>query len=282
MEPGTGLTVLGAALGSAKVVEKILGPTAEYLGGGIKDWTARRVKNVARIFERAQHLLGYKVDSAGSVPPRVLKEVLEQGAFCEDQLWAEYFGGVLASSRTANGRDDRGARFAALIASLSSYQVRLHFVIYRLLKLLFDGDEHSVTTPEGRNALMMFVPIGTFGTAMELSHDEHPDVILQHAIIGLVSEGLVGDRYHFGPADYIQRSGFKEADSTGILVQPSALGVELFHWAHGLGDVHPGRFLRADVQFSSEVRLVVTPGVRSVRDPGRKLEERLREAPKSG
>ena len=38
MDPGTGLTLLGGALGSVKVVEKILGPTADYLGAGMRDW----------------------------------------------------------------------------------------------------------------------------------------------------------------------------------------------------------------------------------------------------
>lgn len=31
IDPGTGLTILGTAVGGAKVVEKILGPTAEYV-----------------------------------------------------------------------------------------------------------------------------------------------------------------------------------------------------------------------------------------------------------
>lgn len=276
MEPGTGLTVLGAALGSANVVEKILGPTAEYVGSGLKDWTQRSVRNVGRIFEHARVLLGYKIDSPGAVPPRVLKEVLKEGPFCEDQLWAEYFGGVLASSRTENGRDDRGARFAAMISRLSTYQVRLHFVIYKLVKLLFDGTDHSVTTPAARSALTTFIPFGTFAAAMELGPKEQPDVILQHAVVGLVTEGLIEQRCQFGPTEHIQSHGFKEADTGGILVEPSALGVELFHWAHGLGDLHPVRFLKSDTHFKSQVRLVITPGVRSVRDPSRILDEVLR------
>lgn len=32
IDPGTGLTILGSTIGRAKVVEKILGPTSEYIG----------------------------------------------------------------------------------------------------------------------------------------------------------------------------------------------------------------------------------------------------------
>jgi hypothetical protein len=132
MDPGTGLTVLGTALGSAKVVEKILGPTAEYLGLGMREWTEHRVENLGKVFENAKKKLGEKLDGPGAVPPKVLKGILEEGQFCDDELAAEYFGGVLASSKSEVGRDDRGAAFIALIGRLSSYQIRAHFFFTRL------------------------------------------------------------------------------------------------------------------------------------------------------
>ena len=42
IDHGTGLTILGGAVGSAKVLEKILGPTSEYLGGQLKEWTLKK------------------------------------------------------------------------------------------------------------------------------------------------------------------------------------------------------------------------------------------------
>jgi len=44
VDPGTGLTILGSAVGRAKLVEKILGPTAEYLGNGIRTWRENRIR----------------------------------------------------------------------------------------------------------------------------------------------------------------------------------------------------------------------------------------------
>src|SRR3990167_4792547 len=102
MDVGTGL----ALFGSAKFIEKLLGPTADYLGEGIKDWAKKQKENVGNIFLNAQKKLGDKIETEGMVSPKVLKGILNEGSFCEDFLAVEYFGGVLASSRSGISRDD--------------------------------------------------------------------------------------------------------------------------------------------------------------------------------
>ncbi len=79
MDPATGLTILGSAVGGAKLVEKLLGPTADYVGTGLKNWAEKRVTNASRIFEKAAEKLGSRIDEPGAVPPRVLKEILDEG-----------------------------------------------------------------------------------------------------------------------------------------------------------------------------------------------------------
>jgi hypothetical protein len=120
MDIGTGLSILG----SAKVLEQLLGPTASYVGEGIKEWAKRRVANVERIFEIAHERLGYRINEPGAVPPRVLKEILGEGSFAEDPLMSEYFGGVLASSRGTISRDDIAATHLSCLGRLSTYQIR--------------------------------------------------------------------------------------------------------------------------------------------------------------
>jgi hypothetical protein len=279
MDPATGLTVLGAAVGSKELLGKMLGPTADYLGGGLKDWTAKAFSNLGRIFTRARARLGPSIDKPGAVPPRVLKEVLAEGPFCEDELWAEYFGGVLASSRSDTSRDDRGARFAALVGRLSTYQVRAHFLFYRLIKTLFDGSEETVNTSEGREALRLFVPFQAFATGMEMTEAEEFDVVLGHSIAGLLSESLIGGAYQYGPVEHLRKNGFPDAPEPGIVVQPSSIGAELFLWAHGLGNVATGSFLRKETVLSSDVLVKVAPGVRAVKQAGPHLDDLIRKKP---
>ncbi|MBW8832034.1 MAG: hypothetical protein JF606_21985 [Burkholderiales bacterium] len=119
IDPGTGLTILGTAIGSGKLAEKVLGPTADLAGTGLKEWTEKRIATVKKIFERAGDLQGDE-PIAGSVPPRVLRDVLNEGSLCDDELAVSYYGGMLASSKTGVSRDDRGAYFTGLIDRLTS------------------------------------------------------------------------------------------------------------------------------------------------------------------
>src|ERR1043166_8770153 len=102
MDLGTGLTLLGAS----SLAAKLLGPTFDYMGEGLKVGTQKGVANVGRIFTSAAKKLGPKLEEPGGVQPKVLKGILTEGAFCDDPLAAEYFGGVLASARSGNSRDD--------------------------------------------------------------------------------------------------------------------------------------------------------------------------------
>ena len=156
MEPGTGLAFLGSALGSAKLIEKLLGPTAEYLGEGIQSWTKQRCKNVENIFTNAQDKLGNRIEEPGTVPPRVLKEILSEGSFCDDPLTTEYFGGLLASSRSQISRDDRGAYWSSLVTRLSSYHIRNHFLIYRAIYDRFH-EQDILFIQEGNYSFAIFL-----------------------------------------------------------------------------------------------------------------------------
>jgi hypothetical protein len=55
----------------------------------------------------ARRKLGIRAEQPGSIPARTLQKLLTDGSFVDDEICAEYFGGVLASSRSQTGRDDR-------------------------------------------------------------------------------------------------------------------------------------------------------------------------------
>ncbi len=268
MDPGTGLTVLGTALGSAKVVEKILGPTADYLGAGLQAWTERGVNNVARIFQNAEKKLGEKLETPGSVPPKVLKGVLEEGPFCDDELAAEYFGGVLASSRGEIGRDDRGASLTALIGRLSAYQIRSHFFFYSMIRTLYEGSTENIGITEGRTRLATFIPLTAYFAAMEFVRGENVPAILSHVMFGLSHEALIAETFMYGNEESL-RTLYRGADAPGIVISPSGLGVELYLWAHGRGDLTPVAILDPTIPLKSGAQIRTTPGIRSTHFPDR-------------
>ena len=105
MEPVTtvGLGAITAYLAKDGVA-KLLGPTAEYLGGGLRDITQRRFENIGNVLSNASKKVGSQLEKPGQVPPRIIKAVINEASYCEDPLVLEYFGGVLASSWTESGR----------------------------------------------------------------------------------------------------------------------------------------------------------------------------------
>jgi len=257
IDPGTGLTILGSAIGGAKVVEKILGPTADYIGGQLKEWTEKKVKNTANIFKNAEKKLGDKINQDGKVPPKVLKGILEEGAWCEEELQVEYFGGVLASSRSGVSRDDRGAYFVALISRLSTYQLRTHYLIYQSIKKSFDGQPMNIGDSKDRTEMELFIPFSTYVSAMDFTQEEIKNFlnIMTHSVWGLNKEDLI-DQFQYGPLDYIQKR-YKDAKKPGIILQPTNLGVELFMWAYGQGQRQNNDFFLTDIKFNNDQNIKI-------------------------
>jgi hypothetical protein len=126
------------ALGWTRPDARAAGHLPKYNPGRKKTFS-RAVKNTGRVFEKAAKKLGEKIYDPGVVPPKGLKGVLENAPFCDDELGAEYFGGVLASSRSGVERDDRGAALLSLVGRLASEPTTRE--LSRTLKLL-----HCITT----------------------------------------------------------------------------------------------------------------------------------------
>ena len=230
-----GLVASTAHLGKDAVI-RILGPTADYLGGELKEFTKKRIENVGKIFSSAEKKLGDKLDSPGQVPPKVLKVIINEGSFSDDDITLEYFGGVLASSRTEIGRDDRGSRLAKIIDNLSTYQIRSHYIIYSTISEIFLNTQNSFDFSENRNKMQLFMPSQGYFEAMEFTPQElgNPQ-ILSHIFHGLSTDGLIENTWIFGSQEALKPI-FGNAPGAGIICTPSALGVELFLWAFGLGD----------------------------------------------
>ena len=208
MEPVTTIGLGAVAAYVAKDgIGKLLGPTADYLGDGLRDLTRRRVESIGRIFSNASTKLGSQLDEPGQVPPRVLKTVLNEGSYCEDPVALEYFGGVLASSRTERGRDDRGARVAKVVDNLSTYQLRTHYLIYSSIANLFATSGRRFGMDQDRAQMQVFLPFEGYANAMGFSQEElNNPQILSHVWHGLMSDGLIEGRWQFGDQRSLRRA----------------------------------------------------------------------------
>jgi hypothetical protein len=246
MDPDTGLVALGA---TADLAKQILGATADYVGQGLQTWTDKRVENVTNIFKNAEQKLGDAINGEGTVPPRVLGLILDQGSYASDPVSTAYFGGILASSRSGVSRDDRGAVMAALVGRLSAYELRSHYIFYSVAHKLLQGRDIYFSIGVSRDRFRILLPLMEYFRAMDFQDGEDHELLIAHTLNGLAKEGLTDAFFASGDAYGLSQLGVPNSPGPGVAFQPSALGVELFLWAHGLPQVYVNDFLKVGKEF---------------------------------
>lgn len=127
--------------GAAAFLSRICLPAAEEFGLLLQDKVrAWRSKNALKIIDVAQQRL------AGAPPdlhahPRLVAAVLEHGTWSEEKTLQEFWGGLLASSCSANGSDDGNIVFTNLLSQLTSLQALvLEYACERCVKQIGAND----------------------------------------------------------------------------------------------------------------------------------------------
>ena len=201
------------------VMGKLLGPTAEVMGQDFKKlYEKGRDKIVANAIKKTKN-----IDLNDRTNLRVTRDVLWNGSFTDESICAEYFGGVLASSRSKDGKDDFGVFYVNIIKSLSSNQLNMHYIIYRTLnKILITNEEKKTLNPglgsELQKEKLFFNLIGT----VEQDQDMGP------SLFALNSMGLIGLNLR------IDNHMTKLGNIVYVGVTPTALGIQLFAVANNM------------------------------------------------
>jgi hypothetical protein len=256
--------LIGAA-GGGLILRKLFGGALDEVGETLRRWTEYKLRNVGRVVENAGTKLGDELGEA-EVPPRVGIRVLEESWYADEDVLVDYLGGVLASAWTPQGRDDRGAAFAALIARLSSYQLRSHYIWYTALRRALAGIEINLRDAGERQRLArIYMPSASYFVAMAFSEGEDYEAIFSHCFHGLNDEGLAYGEAA-GPYEHLANSIFgagvpprarNAPVANGIVLGPTVRGVELYLWAHGKGTADIQTFLdpAEDWRFGAEVNV---------------------------
>ena len=241
------LTIAGAGLvvlGSKDVLTKLLGPTADYIGGEMSGFVQKCNINLDNIFVKASKKLGDRVEKPGAVSPRVLKHIIDEGRFCEDELAAEYYGGMLAASREETGKDDQCLPHLSKVKQMSIYQIRVHFAFYyQLLKLHKESGFNLGLGTDQQKAGLYF----PHDFLLKIFPPEKADNywnLMTHSIVGLYSHGLI-NTYAYGSLETI-KARFPEAKDEGIYLEPNFIGAELFQWAMGIETANGHHFFDID------------------------------------
>jgi hypothetical protein len=255
---GTGLAILGASEVAKDSVQKMLAPTADYIGAGLLT-SAKASVNLARVLVRAAKRIGRKSD--GQIPPRVMKAVLEEAPFVEDEVAAAYMGGILASAYSDRPRDDRAVAHLATIGRLSVYSIKLHYLVYRS----FYEIRRQQST---KKHFGVFIPDEAYKDWMQFSASESAGLCLAHSVVNLEREDLMhvplsGNAESLGNtknARKIAARGWQWPSNGGVLAGTTILGGELFLWAHGYSEYYYPDLLDMD-ELSFEIEGAAFPSV---------------------
>jgi len=236
---GDGLTSLilgaGGLIASKEVIVKLLGPTAEYVGDGLRDVVKKGAENLGRILDLSCEKLKGDVDCPGRVNPRVFKGVWDEGRFIEDAFAAEYFAGILSSARTAQGDDDSAIPFLAMVKSLSSNQLRLHFLIYYLVARCASSSKLAGTR-EFWQGLELTIPRAQMLKSMELAGADGLGQLL-NAQNGLLDHNLISAK-HGLEIGQRRDEAIDLVPDADVIIYPNERGARLFLRALGSRGLH--------------------------------------------
>ena len=263
MDPSTieSLETIGkigfVTLGSKDLLLKLLGPSADYLGQEAQGLVKKCNFNVNRVFSNAWKKLGKKVEEPGEVNPRVLKEVYSEARFCEEDVLVDYYGGILASARNGDGKDDWAIPLLSKLKTLSSYQVAFHFFAYRAVYEMFRGSSLKMGTQQSE--MKVFIPWHSFNKIVAAKSDTPLSIV--HAATGLDSSGLIR-LVCYGDADFLKGATGKMLPGYGVIVSPTLTGAELFlrSLGHNAGTGHS--LLEHPLRFDDEHPRVAPPVAR--------------------
>jgi len=221
----------------AKLLYDVCGPTARYLGEESVLLAKVGVENLKNVFEKAHAKLVLLKKTDGSVPPRIIKNVLEQGYFCEDEVQATYLGGILASSKSSISRDDRAISYLSLLNTMSTYQIRTHFILYSSLLKLDPLRFEEMKRGLFSGSVVAHISDSDYIQAMEYSSRENPYDIASHAFIGLQTKGLIVGGHKSGGhfRHELILAGHLKPGPLRVF-RPTHLGSELFMWGAGVGE----------------------------------------------
>jgi hypothetical protein len=238
MDLTTPLTAGLIAYASKDMLAKLLGPTFDYLGEGLKFFVEKRCNNVMSIFEKASKKLDDKINEDGIVSPRVLKHILGEGSFCEDNLTQEYFAGLLASSRTATDEnihgDDKSLPYLSLVEQMSAQNILFHYAIYySFVTKIFR--ENNINFFSG-NDVSKHIVCFQYATVVQMFGDSDFPVLMSDVCSHAYKEDII-QKYSFGNFDdskIIPRNDLNkdiitpELESSVLRVCPTLFGLMLF------------------------------------------------------
>lgn len=107
-------------------------PAAEEFGLLLKDKVAiYRLKNLEEVANKTQKVLEHQnIQPSGDSNPRVIKEIIEESSWCDDDKLQNMWAGLIAVSSTLSNESDDSLLYIEQLKKLTPYQARIIDSVY--------------------------------------------------------------------------------------------------------------------------------------------------------
>lgn len=223
--------------GIAKFFGSICMPAAEELGELLKDQVKYyRSVNLLSIQEKIEKRIGKLPENAGSTSPKLLKALIEDASWEEDDTVQKLWAGLVAGEISSGCSSDDSVIYTEHLKSMSAYEARL-------LELIYSDDRVADLVFNSENSGTEFVSINPIDVSVVDILDTSPkplDYIMQnhtHQIIlddeksHMLAFGFVKPQLH----SLVKRGLINGWEATTyfderkyIRFEPSSLGLDLY------------------------------------------------------
>ena len=212
---------ISVAIPGEWALQKVLGPLLGEIGEDLQKLYALGRDKIAQAAVRKIKNL----EDGAKANLRVARDVFWNGSFTDESICAEYFGGILAASRSIDGKDDAGVFYVDIIKSLSSGQLKMHYILYRTLnkQLMTDVTKNNLNPGQESEIqeLQLFIPL--IGVIEQLGKED-----IGAILHGLRSKNLIGN---FQTGNHELETG---TSVSHLRISPTALGIQLFALANNM------------------------------------------------
>jgi len=203
-------------------IKETLGPTLDVIGVDLANLYEKSKVGVTRIAIAAKNKIAkspkpIKDDAVLKANPRIARDVFWNGSFNEEMVSAEYFGGVLAQSRSENGKDDGAIFYLDIIKSLSSTQLLMHYLVYSAINNLAVTAPTPASVNPADNS-----DINNWRVYINTNELTHFGINLEQDIQALFQKGLISN-FKYGPELLASETSLHVTSMT-----PTTLGIQLY------------------------------------------------------
>ena len=248
------LASAGYTLGQIGVKDLIVAvakPTMDHFGEVFRNLILPNYKiNLEKIIYTAEKKVKDRgIPEDNSVQAGVISEIFRDAAFQQGEMYAEYYGGVLASSQLFN-KNDIGKSICQIITKLSAYDLRFHFILYSCLKGKFKNKTINLGDNGDCGVCRVFISKESFIRSMGFTDEEseYKDIIFSTCLHSLSREDLIYPEYSYAEKGFM-KSRFG-VEGSGFILGPTETGAALLMWAQGYGLTRPSQIFSDDIEIS--------------------------------